>query len=477
MFPTNLVQEAIALATNAAERDIAINGAPNSFLDTLIGLSKNALDTSSSSMDDAGQRYDRSDTFSHLECDVHTAFADRDALASAKVIASNINTARNDAIPLIAGIMADFEKIINPDIPFAYRRRAVIPVQFNPIWSSEYVQNIAQTYATATGLGEIPQGLVLSNEEEQFTNFVELTKTGLSSVDGQLGKLLSSYEDNYLLQLFKDTFTHGSMRMVRGPDDLTDGWINDNILIHVWARNLSEMTPSKSAHGLPGYRAGITAVIARSGNNVWNINKLRENCATNGIMILAYQGDNTYVHSDIYTDWLKTKNAAGIKGSPEIILGASLLTGQLRPTKGEELLAQSVQLTEKWNNYVSMTSRSEQENLNSTARRELFILIRSRIDARLGEGLVGSYDEVILRLNDACDQLATNFIKNAYPAIRDVVLYTFYVNTDVPQFIMAMDEVCSDDDDLSEEEVASIATVNYVSDWMAKLLTIRGGSR
>lgn len=473
MFPSSISNEAIALATSAAERGIAINSAADSFLDNLVALSKNGIDTMCPSMDAEGTRLDRTNEFANPQNvdAVHSQFTDEAAVSIGEIVSRNIMVARTDAIPLIKTIMEEFEQVINPDIPYAYRRRSVVPVPFHPIWQNNYVIEAGDTYADGVNAGQVPQGLILSTEEEQFTNFLELTKTGLPQVDKQLDELLKTYDDERLKELFKSCFTSGYLDTVRGPGSLSGAWINDQILLHVWARNLVDKHPEKSSHNLTAYQNGINIVLQRTGNNIWNINKIRQNCADGNVMILAYEGDQVMVHSDIYTEWLKKG------GSPEIVLGASLLTGQLRPSNGEELLAMAPALLAKWNDYVSVSSRTEQESLNAQARIELFRLIRNHVDRRKAEGLVAVYEDSMMRLNACIDRLPTNFIKDPYCFIRDMVLETFYTGTEVGMFIMNMDEICDDDDDLSEDEVAFLATVNYVTDWAAGLLVTKGGQR
>lgn len=470
MFPSSLMSEAIALASSCAERGLAINSAQESFLDNLVSLSHNAVDTSCQASDMDGARVDRCYAFGEVEDGVHAQFSDTAALAVAEVATKNIMVARTDALPLIGEIMEAFEQVINPDIPYAYRRRAVVPVPFHPIWQSEYIVQAGDTYADGANAGQVPPGLVLSTEEEQFNNFLELTKTGLPQVDKLLEDLVSKYEDEQLKNLFRAVFCNGYLEAVRGPQSLTEGWINDQILVYVWARQLADMSPEKSTHNLPSYRAGISTVISRAGANIWNINKVRQNCAEGDILILAYAGDQVFVHSDIYTNWLKKG------GSPEIVLGASLLTGQLRPSSCADLTAMAEVLDAKWTDYVSITSRSEQENLNAQARVELFRIVRTRVDQRKQEGLVGIYEDAMATLNEMIGNLPTNFIKDPYPWVRNIVLGTFYTGTEVSLFVMSMDEIENDDDDLSEDEVAFLATVNYVTDWAAGLVVVKSGN-
>jgi hypothetical protein len=474
MFNPSVLAEAQALATSTAERGIAINSAQESFLDNLVNLSHNSLDTQVVSMDEAGTRFERSSSYGdpELACATHTAFTDESALAVAEIASRNILVARTDALPLIGQVMEQFEQIINPDIPYAYRKRSVVPVAFHPLWSSEYVLGVGDTYADGGDAGQVPAGLILSADEEQFTNFLELTKTGLPAVDAQLANLLSGYEDEDLRRLFKDVFSGGHLPVVRGPYSLTEGWVNDQILIHVWARALADKSPSKSSHNLASYRTGLATVVERSGNNIWHINKIRSNCAEGGVIVLAYAGDTIHVHSDIYTEWLKQEGAGNC---PEVVLGASLLTGQLRPATGAELTASGEALVAKWNDYVSMSSRTEQENLNAQARIELFRLIRTHVDKRLAEGLVPVYEDAMAVLNDSIERLKTNFIKDPYEPIRDIILDVFYAGTEVKMFVMAMDEIEEDDDDLEEEEIAFLAVVNYLTDWAACLLVKKSG--
>lgn len=469
MFQSNVVAEAVSLGLNAAERNIAINGYPNSFLDNLVALTKNALDTSVQPIDSAGNRGDRTWALADIPDQTHCAFTDEAVRNVAKVVSSNMHVVRTDTIPLIRRAMDDLSKVINPDIPYAYRRRAVVPVAFHPIWQSEYIQDIASSYADGNAAGQVPSGLVLSPEDEQYQDFMALSRTGLSSVDKMLENLLGGYESRELQDMFRSVFTDGHLPAVAGPESLTGEWVNQVVLMHVWSQNMADMMPSKSAHNMHSYADGIMSVLKRTGHLIWNINRLRANCAEGNIVVLAYRGDETFVHSDIYTQWLK----AG--GSPEIILGSSLLTGQLRPVTGTELLANGAVLLEKWNSYVSMTSRSEQENLNAMARVELFKIVRVIADERKAENLLGCYDEVMDRLNAAIALLPTNFIREPYCYVRDVVLATFYTGSDVPLYVAAMDEIECDDDDLPEEDIVVLATINYMTDWMCKLLTLRSG--
>lgn len=476
MFTQSVLAEAQALAMSCAERGIAINSAADSFLDNLVNLSHNSLDTQCPSVDESGTRHERSGMYADPEIAdaTHMAFTDESAMAVAEIASRNIMVARTDALPLIESVMDQFEQIINPDIPYAYRRRSVVPVPFHPLWQSEYIVGIGDTYANGSEAGQIPAGLVLSADEEQFTNFLELTKTGLPQVDAQLETLLKGYEDEDLRRLFKATFSAGNLPVIRGPQSLSEGWINDQILIHVWARALGDKTPSKSSHNLASYRAGLSTVIERSGNNIWHINKIRQNCAEGKILVLAYAGDTIHVHSDIYTEWLKQENSGNC---PEVILGASLMTGQLRPASGEDLTRMGPELVAKWNDYVSMSSRAEQENLNAQARVELFKLVRTHVDKRLADGLVAVYENSMAALNACVERLPTNFIKDPYCHVRDLVLDVFYTGTEVKLFVLAMDEIEDDDDDLDEEEIAFLATVNYMTDWAAGLLVAKSGQR
>lgn len=472
MFPSALLSEAVSLATSAGERGIAINSAQDSFLDNLVNLTHNALDTSFASMDGEGSRNERCWALGEVSCAVHSSFTDESVAAVAAIVQRNIMVARTDALPLIKSIMESFEQVINPDIPYAYRRKSVVPVPFHPIWSSSYVQDAANAYADGVNAGQVPQALVISVEEEQFTNFVELTKTGLPEVDKELESLLAKYDEQALKNLFHAVFSAGDLPVVKGPASLADGWINDQILVHVWARNLLEMAPEKSGHTLAGYKQGVSVVLERSGSNIWNINKVRQNCAEGNVLVLAYYGDQIFVHSDIYTQWLKADTALN---RPETIMGASLLQGALRPSSCADLTAMAPALIARWNDYVSLTSRTEQESLNSQARIELFKIIRTKIDERKQEGLVGVYEDVMAILNEHIQALPTNFIDKPYSYVRNMVLSAFYVNTDVPLFVMAMDEIAQSDDDLSEDEVAALAIINYVTDWSADLVVIKRG--
>lgn len=469
MLSSNAITEALALASSAVGQNYALNPIPNSFLETLTGYTQNELDCAYKvgvSATERGWEVLSNLQWDHEVTSPHRVLFDDQAGAIAAVAQRNILTARTDAVPLIKEMFEHFNQVINPDIPYAYQRMEVVPVQFHPVWDNEYVATISNTFGTVLSKRQIPEGLILSYEDEAYKDYTELTKTGLPGVDKLLADALKGYTTERLDRLFQDVFRHGILPtfMVERFDDCP----TDVILVHVWANKLEEISPSASKYSLAAYREGLANIVEATGVDISRYLDRRRQFADRQRVVLAYQGDSrVLVNADTYAAFTKEG------GVPEIVMGAAIQNtsnGRTRPYDKADLLEQGPGLVKDWNSYVATTTRRTQEHLVSSARMELFKVIKEKIIERQATGLIDNVDCSIERLNLCLDDLPSNFVKNAYEHIRDIVVCVFYESTDVGNFVSALDDQFASDPEASNEDAEALATIDYLASWMAKFV-------
>lgn len=472
MLSSNSVTEAIAIVgAEGFSNRVALNPFPNSFLDTLVGLTKNQMamqDSSTAVL--SGEAYScgrsleevaRAGTSDgqHL---LHTTLIDDQVDAITQVATRNIRLARTDAIPMIASVMEQLNQLVNPDIPYAYQKMEVFPMQYHPLWSSEWVQNVTKNFMNGYNTAPAARGIILSLEEEQYKNYLELTKTGLATVDGQLKQLLSAYNTEELDKLFASAFFEGYLP---APSETNDVRLEDLLLVHVWAERLLELPPERSSLGKGSYEAALSNVIAATGFRMWEITNKRGQFAAQERLIIRYAGDKkVVVNGDLYAGWLK----AG--GKPEMIMGAAVSNMSPKPFLVKDINVIGARLLTEWNSYVALTSKRDTESKLFMARGEFFKIIQRMIDERSDTGYLDSKDGAHDRLNSYMAALPSDFISDPYPFVRNAVIGIFYPESDILAFVSAMDDCCMKDKDISPDDAAVLATIEYLTSWICKFI-------
>lgn len=475
MLTQESIVEGQALA-GAIPAHIALNPYPNTFLDTMVTLTKNELDMemvgrpadhrAGSSLYDGRDLADRLKSLNQIT--PHTALVDGEVASAIKIVQRNISLARTDAVPLICSVLDDLKQVINPDIPYAYQRMEVFPLSFHPVWDTEYVVSQARDFKRALPLKDVPAGIIRSVEEEQYTNLLQLTTTGLTQIDALLGKVVQGYETQELLDLFRRVF-HDGQRVSFIPES-TYSSLNDLVIVHVWAQKVLDMMPERSDLTRDQYREAVSNIIAHSGIQLSRALEARAAWKSMGRVVLDYAGnDRVIVNADTYQDFLK----AG--GTPEVVMGAAISGMRPKPVNQADLLAQGAAFIKGWNQHVTITSRRDQESLMSAARSELFRIVRRRIEERAAQNLVDSVEGALERLNAALLLIDPRFARAPAVPVRNLICQVFYPGGDVGLYLEAIDRQAEADEHLSEDEAATLALFDYLSSWISKFI-VRGRS-
>lgn len=470
MLTQESIVEGQALA-GAIPAHVALNPYPNTFFDTLVTLTKNDLDIQMTGRPadarDGSSLYDSRDLDERLrsmnQVTPHTALVDSQVESAIKIVQRNIHLARTDAVPLICSVLDDLKQVINPDIPYAYQRMEVFPLSFHPVWDSEYISSQARDFDRADTPRDIPPGIIRSVEEEQYSNWLELSTTGLRQVDEQLAKVVQGYDTAELAALFRRTFHDGNSTFF--VPERSWAKLNDLVLIHVWAQKVLDRMPERSDLSRDQYRNAVSSIIAHSGIQMARALEARRMWKTQGRVVLDYDGkDRVVVNAETYQDFLK----AG--GTPEVVMGAAVSGMVPKPILQKDLMGMGAELIKGWNGHVAITTRRDTESLMAAARSELFRIVRRRIEERASQNLVDNVESALERLNAGLELMHPRFARAPAVPVRDLICQVFYPAGDVGLYLEALDRNAEGDAQLTADEAATLALFDYLSSWISKFI-------
>lgn len=409
------------------------------------------------------------------EGSLYNALSDSTVAQLAEVLQSVSNVTFNDAVPMIKTIMEKMRQVMNPDIPVAYSTCDVKPVIYDEIWDTPLVMDLSVRGRNVFPSSVSLTGMIRNVLDEAYANLGELAMSGLPSVDEKLTSIISGYEGTRLTSLFADVFTSGWLPS-ENPSELilserySDK--NDWIIITMWARNLRDIAPKDSAVGLDRYKMNLTALEEKAARVISGIDELRRVQSETDILILDVRGNTIYVNSDLYTNFLSKE----VGGTPEAVLGVFLQDSNgRRQISSAQVLADKDQLEKAWNRHVAITTVKHGEQMASTARRQLHLIIDQAAAERVTANKLNKDDlgPILNKIAEEIRKLPADFTVDTHRWVFDIVGRVFYPNSNVGMLLTNLREVGDiKDSGFSAEEIRVVAVINFMGDWLGDCVTL-----
>jgi hypothetical protein len=153
--------------------------------------------------------------------------------------------------------------------------------------------------------------------------------------------------------------------------------------------------------------------------------------------------------------------------SPEALLGNEM-AGR-RYTAGQ-LIENKTTLEQIYNREMNLRSLKTQTEMFGITRNVIDVVIRSEI-AKAGEDVNKAL--LLERLKTAIEKLDERNSTDLYQVLTDVVCNVFYLETDARSVIMIINTVGAQfGSEADPREVALLATIKYVNNWIANQLVI-----
>ena len=389
-----------------------------------------------------------------------------------KTVQNNLNVARNVVNPIIREVTEEAETYMNDAEATRKTYISVVPDYYADVWNSPMLSEMVERYSETS-----PDDFKLRSVvdfHQSFHELVELAKTGAPQFDEEIADLFRTMGEDKVRQclhrLFgKETVPAGDhfsqLVNTRGDRDVA-------ILAHVFARSLLSDPPEGTGMNLQDYTEYMSRVISQSGRVIYQILRNRQADRNRRQLIRRYPSNlhmlgqeivEIVVNADVYTDWLNDG------GTPEVLMG-SAVSQQVRSYS--ELLEQKDRFIQEWQQKERVLGTTQRLDRFNNAVDGLRFAIARQINELDDEQLLVPRHLLHERLEENLTKLYGHFYERMYEYARRLVCDILFPHTDALQILCAIDHVLEDYPDLEIREAALLATIEIVSEWVAKLCKV-----
>lgn len=383
-------------------------------------------------------------------------------------VRGNLDMARNVVNPIVKEVVQDTEEFVQNSIALKSTHIQIKPVFLPNVFNSSLIEDMVKRF---DGIDYKDVDLTLSiPHDTDRESLLELAKTGADAFDNDLKDICSKMSDEDVAYAYNAVFgANPTLRARRLADVVSvNGRPEQALLTHLFARKLINEVPEGVNIGLEEYRAYIATILAQSGRAIVAIMARREADKRMNRLILSYPNPDRLgqelltitVSGDVYNRWLSEG------GSPEAIFG-DFITTQNKGYKA--ILDQKDFLENEW--------AKREKVLTTRIRLEKFNFAVEGIALALSKQITEIDSEVLpvpkailhQRLKVALGGLYGKFYDDLFVYARKLVCEVMFPHTNALEILCAIDNTMSDFPEMDIREAALIATIEVVSNWVAKL--------
>lgn len=309
--------------------------------------------------------------------------------------------------------------------------------------------------------------LGINADELSTEEILKLLETGISSIDEQLITWAASLPEYTIQEAFKNFFTIRNGRDQRSFFGRINKSVTNMVLVYCIARHLSEndvVLPGVSMD-LKEYRDNVKELMAQSAHMLTIQMGRNDDAIRNGTMVRSIVMNEIRVFPPVYNEWLN-------QGGDTDVLYGMAVSGKPKFTV-DAITANQAEYLRSWRSYSSLISSRD-----STARFNF-----------LKEQLTLSYESILSKPDENGNVADAHFIKAEMDAFRTVlkaikidetddlhalclklVCRASFPDTPAEMFLSKMDEEKRRNPELSPRECGALATLWYVSKWVAALI-------
>jgi hypothetical protein len=310
--------------------------------------------------------------------------------------------------------------------------------------------------------------LAINGPDLATAEILKLLETGVASIDEELIAWAAAQPEYVLQDAYKNFFTtkNGS-RDVRGFYGRMNNSVVTMVLVYCIARNLIEndQVLEGVSLDLKEYREVLKGIMSQSAHMLSIQMEKNDAAIRNGNMVKSIAASEVRVFPPVYREWLA-------KGGNTDVLYGMAISGNQKFTV-DAITANQAEYLQAWRGYSSMiTSRDSVARLNF-----------------LKDQLVLSYESILNKPNEDGVSADAHAVKAEMDVFRSIlrgmtatdaddlhglclklVCRTSFANSPAEMFLSKMDEEAKRNPGLSAREAGALATLWYISSWVAALI-------
>jgi hypothetical protein len=315
--------------------------------------------------------------------------------------------------------------------------------------------------------------LVFNLPDQSAEELMELVKTGVGSIDGDVATWLAGKDGNWLMGIYGAAFQAKpeGLDSIGGPtfrgllQDRICGRDN-TIAIFLLANRLLEDPVAGTEMDSRLYMNLMADFRSQAGAAIYRDMTALANAEKNGALVITWVGKKITVNGTVYRKWI------GEGGSNEVLYG-NLLTNPVK-VMVKDIDENAGRFQEEWNKYCLVIAASE-NNRRFARIKEAYAVAFSNIMSDVdieAEGLTNNI------------QIINNKFLNLLDAAREsdmTCLYTFslhllcgsrFTHTDSEEILLGIEAAKKQNPSTPVDQLATIVYLRYLARWVAKQMVV-----
>lgn len=312
--------------------------------------------------------------------------------------------------------------------------------------------------------------------EMNVSEILELIKTGMVDLDGELSTFIRSQGIEQVRQVFDWTFKDKALMLGTEPqpsgygNDMSERLLNDqrfgmvnSMIMYCLAVNLFDNPPKGVNVSLETYNQRMAVIRGNAGARLFNHLAVATDARNRGQVVAGYYGKTVIVFKDSYDAFLE----AG--GKVEVILGAILSTE--RPYLANQLLERSQELTKLWESHLASMHLDARIHRINTMKKAAYELVRDwMVDNGINEQQAATR---LGKLESLLGSMAPTDFDDTSAFALCVVCDILFEGSSAKRILSQMVQIGKDNPDMDPANLAMVAYLDYLIDWVCSMIEVR----
>jgi hypothetical protein len=300
-----------------------------------------------------------------------------------------------------------------------------------------------------------------------FEELKDLLHTGARGFDTDIDKWIAVKGESFFLQLWEDLFQTRNNHFAKFVDAMAcrEEGMDRALAVFLIARKLFDDPITGIQMALPSFKSLAAQYRDQAAGKIARALSEWTQLARTQILVKGVEGRCITVNECVYRPWI----TAG--GDNDVLFGALV--------KGYNYIAvrqfdeNALELKREWNKHVGLTGVVERTNRFLQIKELLFGEFKKQLNglkedvegidltAQVRNDLLVAFRKELATFKETdCEDLGTMCLK--------LQCRTRFKNTGAEDFLMQMKQIEADNPNLPVREVATIATIEYISNWVAE---------
>lgn len=387
-----------------------------------------------------------------------------------KMVLRQLNIARNEVIPICDRMVAAVSEIMQENTNEQIQKYSVKIDTLPQVFRNGNLLAILEEYKASQIR---PQTTVFNFGEMVAEDVIAKLNTGFKATDDDIALWVGEQGTDFFIRVWNDFFNITPSSEVGDYFEKLSSDRNRSLAVFLIARTLMDNPIETANMNLTEYTNNLSIIRNLAGYVLYHQLVTLDNNINRGMLIIGCQRGVATVNGDVYDKWLREG------GDVDVILGYALINDQAgNPGVATEfeLSENKDKLLKAWYNFVSIAKASALENKYRTLRGTLTSTFLRYLEDEVGnqEGFDGDIARMYKDFKEALFKTPDEELRDINRAVTKLVCCSRFKNTDAFILLSRIDFYTKENPELEVREAATLAVIDYVTDWVFKQIRIVG---